>query len=361
MGLDPRLAVKVPESGIWRVRVFGFPAIADQSIGLAGNETFLYRLTLSTGPVVDYTLPLAIAREGTQSIELHGWNLPAELSRLSVTPSSESEHLLEHTGLSGVLRLPVVDHASVFALQTGENSAGEDQSASSAHQPIKIPVTVTGRIASRRQRDAFKFAAKQGEVIMAKVESRTLGFELDPVLELLDASGKQLVRVDDIGESRDAELVHTVPADGEFQLVVSDLHSAAGERFVYRLTVQRGVADFGLSLDAHQLVVAPGATVELPVNIDRRHGHNEPISVAIEGLPDGVTAEQIVSLGADDSAKKVMLKLTATATAAKSSKPLRVIGRAGEQPPRTALINLGAHGPRSVDLWLTVAPAEAKP
>ena len=356
LGLDPRLAVKVPESGRWRVRVFGFPAVADQSIGLAGNDGFLYRLTLSTGPVVDYALPLALSREGAQSIELHGWNLPAERSRLNVTSSVATEHLLEHAGLPGVLPLPIVEHASVVALCAGDDPAGPG-----VDLPIALPITVSGRITGRRQRDTFKFSAKQGEIIVAKVESRTLGFELDPVLELLDGSGKQLLRVDDIGESRDAELIQTLPADGEFQIVVSDLHAAAGERFVYRLLVQRGVPEYSLSLDTHQLVVAPGATAELPVNIDRRHGHTEPIHVSIEGLPDGVTAEPAVSRGDDDSAKKVTLKVTATAAATTISKLLRVVGRVGEQPPRTALVNLGAHGLQRVDLWLTVAPAETKP
>lgn len=360
-GLDPRLAVKVPESGRWRVRVFGFPAVADQSIGLAGNDAFVYRLTLSTGPVVDYTLPLALSRDGTQSIELHGWNLPPELARHNITSSAASEHLLEHAGLAGVLPLPIVEHASVVALPTDGDPAANGADARSINLPIVLPTTVSGRITNRRQRDTFKFSAKQGEVVVAKVESRTLGFELDPVLELLDGTGKQLVRVDDIGESRDAELTHAAPGDGEYQLVVSDLHAAAGERFVYRLMVQRGVPDFGLSFDAHQLVLAVGATVELPVNIDRRHGHNEPISVSIEGLPDGLTAEPVVSRGDDDSAKKVTLKVTATAAATTTSKRLRVVGRVGEQPPRTALVNLGAHGPQGVDLWLTVAPVEAKP
>lgn len=361
LGLDPRLAVKVPESGIWRVRVFGFPAVADQSIGLAGNDSFLYRLTLSTGPVVDYTLPLALARDGSQSVELHGWNLPAELSRLNVTSSAASEYGLEHAGLSGMLRVPIVEHSSVVTLPTDSDHATNGASARNINLPIVLPTSVTGRIATRRQRDTFKFSAKQGEILVAKVESRTLGFELDPVLELLDGSGKQLVRVDDIGESRDAELTHAAPADGEYQLIVSDLHSGAGERFVYCLTAQRGLPDFALTLDAHQLIVAPGATVELQVNVDRRHGHNEPISVTIEGLPEGVTIEPVVSRGDDDSAKKVTLKLTATTAAATISKLLRITGRVGEQPPRTALVNLGAHGPRPVDLWLTVSAAEAKP
>lgn len=361
LGLDPRLAVKLPESGIWRVRVFGFPAVADQSIGLAGNDSFLYRLTLSTGPVVDYPLPLAIARDGSHAVELHGWNLPAELARLNVTSSAASEYWLEHAGLSGMLRVPIIEHASIVALPTDSDPAANGADAHSTNLPIVLPITVTGRIATRRQRDTFKFSAKQGEIVVAKVESRTLGFELDPVLELLDGSGKQLLRIDDIGESRDAELTHTVPADGEYQLVVSDLHSGAGERFVYRLTAERGVPDFGLTVDAHQVVVAPGATVELPVNIDRRHGHNEPISITIEGLPEGVTTEPVVSRSDDDSAKKVTLKVTATAATAPTSKLLRVVGRVGEQPPHTALVNFGAHGPQRVDLWLTVAAAESKP
>ena len=353
-GLDPRLAVTIPSSGTWHVRVFGFPAVANQSISLAGDGAYVYRLMLCTGPCVDYTLPLALAREGTQAVELHGWNLPPQLTRLNLSATSAGDQLLEWPGVAAVLRLPVVEHASLVALP-------ESAAAGSVNLSVALPFTATGRIASPRQRDVFAFTAKQGEIVVAKVESRALGFDLDPVLELLDASGNQLARVDDVGESRDAALVQAVAADGGLQLAVWDLHNGAGPRFVYRLTADRGRPDFALSLDVHQLVAAPGATAELPVNIERRHGLAESITIGIEGLPAGLHAEPCISNGSDDSAKRVTLKVTADATAAKTAAPIRVTGRVGDQPPHVAKIATGAHGLQPLDLWLTVNAAAAIP
>ncbi|MBX9790894.1 MAG: PPC domain-containing protein [Pirellulales bacterium] len=353
-GIDPRIAVTIPASGTWYVRVFGFPAVANQSISLDGDDAYNYRLMVCTGPCVDYTLPLALAREGTQAIELHGWNLPPQLTRLNLSAPSATDQLLEWPGVAAVLRLPVVEHASLVALP-------QSAEASSVNLSVALPFTATGRIAAPRQHDVFTLGVKQGEIVVAKVESRSLGFDLDPVLELLDASGNQLARVDDVGESRDAELVHAVAADSDLQLAVSDLHNGTGPRFVYRLTAVRGRPDFALSLDTHQLIVAPGATMELPVNVERQHAFAEPITIAIENLPTGLHVEPAVSQAADDSAKRVILKVTADASAAKVSAPIRVTGRAGDQPARTAKITAGAHGVQPLDPWLTVSAAEAKP
>ena len=44
------------------VRVFGFPSKPNQTIGFAGGESYVYRLTLATGPFVDYGWPLAVTR-----------------------------------------------------------------------------------------------------------------------------------------------------------------------------------------------------------------------------------------------------------------------------------------------------------
>src|SRR5262249_2376486 len=59
-GLDPQIVLTAPANGSYLVRVFGFPSAPNQSIGFAGGDQLVYRLTLSAGPAVDYPWPLAV-------------------------------------------------------------------------------------------------------------------------------------------------------------------------------------------------------------------------------------------------------------------------------------------------------------
>ena len=58
-GLDPRLVFTAPEAGDYFVRIFAFPETPNSSIRYAGGNDYLYRLTLTTGPYLHHTLPLA--------------------------------------------------------------------------------------------------------------------------------------------------------------------------------------------------------------------------------------------------------------------------------------------------------------
>ncbi|MBX3413543.1 MAG: PPC domain-containing protein [Pirellulales bacterium] len=352
LGLDPRLAFQVPRDGIWHVRVFGFPSTPNSTIGFDGGGDHLYRLLLTTGPYVDATRPLAVSSTVPVTLEPQGWNLPANLPPLVATPHEDFELDLASEVLTGALRVPVVAHESLLEVEP---------SSLEAPQTVPLPVTITGRIDTVGEKDVYAFAVEQGTILSIHIESRGLGYDLDPVLELLDADGKALATADDIGELRDAELTYTATAAGTLRVVVADRHRAAGERFVYRLTIERALPEFRLSVGSHEVVLAAGATVEVPVTIERRHGFAEAIAVTADQLPAGVTVEAATSQASDDSKAKVTLKLTAAADAPLASQPIRITGRVGEQSPQAATITVPGHaGAKLHDLWLTVSKPAAK-
>jgi len=57
---------------------------ADGTIGFAGAETFIYRLTVTTGPFVEHAFPLAVAREKPGEVELIGWNIADAVRKVTV-------------------------------------------------------------------------------------------------------------------------------------------------------------------------------------------------------------------------------------------------------------------------------------
>ncbi len=343
--LDPRLVYNIPKDGIWYIRVFGFPATPTSRIQFAGDPAFVYRLTISTGPVVDHAMPLAAHKTQATDFQLFGWNLPPSLRQLTLTPRAERDRLLLRAdGLTRSIDVPLVTDALI--VEREPCSVAEPMA-------IELPATITGRIQPRGDRDAFKFAIERDQTVVATLESRTLGYPLDGVIELMDANGKQLAKNDDAGGSRDAALTYRMGVDGPLRLAVSDLHGNGGESFVYRLRINHAAPAYALSIANHQQILRAGEKSELAVSIERSHGHNKSISLSVEGLPAGISVADAQSHADGDSAKQVKLVFDVEPSAAVASVPIRIVGHDGQAKRHAKMF-----GGKLDTLWVTVTAGD---
>lgn len=344
-GLDSVLTFTAPADGVYLARIFAFPAAPDASISFAGGETFVYRLTLTTSGFLDAALPLAISRTQPTELTASGWGLVEADARRTIAPQTEAAAFdLFAPQWAGAISLPVVDGRSLVEVEPND----------AAHpQAVEAPLTISGRIEERGDCDAFRLHLAKGRAWQFKVESRQLGYPLDALLELFDASGKSIARADDAGQQTDAELSFTAPADGDYTLVVSDLFRHGGQRYFYRLSLAPQEPDFALSVAEHAYVFTPEKPLEIPVTIDRRHGVAGEIDLQVDGLPAGVTAAAVKSLGSGDTAKAV--KVVLSGTSPEFSGPIHITGVSSAPVSRAhraeAKLPAGAH---FSDLWLTV-------
>ncbi|MHB1556179.1 MAG: PPC domain-containing protein [Isosphaeraceae bacterium] len=346
VGPDPRIIFEAPASGRYIVRLFAFPSKPDSSIRFAGGGDYVYRLTLTTGGFLDYAFPLAVGPDGPATVEAIGWNLPR----------------------AGSLRLPPPDGRDVFEVASGSLSGQaevrrvpcpatvEAEPNDPAHpQAIASPVAISGRIDPPDDRDAFRLSLKKGEKRVIRVESRALGRPLDPVLRILDAAGKVVAESDDGSRNdRDSERSFTAPADGDYRLVVRDLHGRGGPRFAYLLTVSGPRPDFELSLAADRFDLTPGKTTKVKVAVKRVDSLSEPIEIIAEGLPAGVKATTMTSKSGDASARSVELEFSGGD--GPSSGPFRIIGRTTKDPRTVhrATAPIAGFEARTDRPWLTV-------
>ncbi len=345
-GLDPEITFTAPSDGLYGVRVFAFPSAPNSSIRFSGSPDYVYRLTLTTGPFVDYAWPLAVTRGSETPVELHGWNVPDALATTTVTAEGDRYEITDPQ-LGNVVDIAVEPHTAPIE---------SEPNAPETPQTIALPSTLSGRIEQPGDVDAFAFDAKKDETIVFTLESRSLGYPLDGVLELTDAEGKSLSRVDDAGGERDPVATFKAPADGTFRVQVSDLNYQGSSRHVYRLRATPAEPDYQVTADAHAYTLAADKPVEITMAIDRRHGFAEEIQITATGLPEFVAAEPAVSAASGDSAKSVKLKLTSSGGA--FSGPVRFEARAtGESKlERTATAAIPNLTERTPDVWLTVAP-----
>jgi hypothetical protein len=345
---DPQLVFEVPADGVYVVRTFAFPATPTGRIGFAGGDAFIYRLTMTTRGFLDHAYPLASTRGGSTTVRAEGWNVPPAARDLDLSFEGEQVEVatVSHPRLAGTADVLRVPHSVVSEQEPNPPGTPQD---------VVPPVTVSGRFERDGDVDAYRFAARKDEKLMLRVESRALGFALDPTLRLVDVSGKVLSEADDSGQrgGRDAELAFTAPTDGDYRLIVRDLNGLGGPRHVYRLTIARAEPEVRLTLSADRYTLTPGKALSLKVDLDRRNGDTGAVEIEAVGLPEGASAKAVVAEGTSRS-----VTLTVESSQGPRSGPFRVVGRVGKERKnvRAAEAKVEGFAATTRDVWLSILP-----
>lgn len=140
------------------------------------------------------------------------------------------------SGISNVLLFTV----GVFPETTEDESQpyarpNSNDSVETAQPLQNAPVTLNGALRGP-ERDIYRVSAKAGERRVFEVEARRCGSAIDPVLRILDTSGKQLARSEDApGAGLDARLDFTFPREGYYYIEVHDARYSTQAQNFYRL------------------------------------------------------------------------------------------------------------------------------
>ncbi|QDU00254.1 PPC domain-containing protein [Gimesia aquarii] len=303
---DPRIVFTAPEEGTYYIRTFAFPADPNSTIRFAGSGSYIYRLTFSTGPFVDHSLPLAYHKSASKPVRLEGWNLPDHLkSHQPNKDETNSTALISNPQLANWLKIPMSTTPTLLESNESQQEKG---------QPLSIPTSITGKISKPEEIDVYHFTAKKGEKLTFKVDSHTMGYPLDAHLKLFDAKGKLLKEVDDpVRNHFDARFDYSIPADGEYRLQVTDRYQHGGFRHVYLLSIHPTEANFELQTPEEQYTLTTGGKpLEIEVTINRLSPRfNDDIEISLAGLPKGATCKPVVSKVKEKTGKSVKLKLEA--------------------------------------------------
>ena len=354
-GLDPLLVHRASAGGRFVVRVSGFAHPPAAEVRLTGAKTDVYRLNLTTGPVVRWACPAGVRRGERKTVRLFGWNLAAERWEADATGEKRGREAFS-VGVGASDAPMQLQLSDAVELAEGEVAQG---------QALAAPFGVTGRIAATREEDRYSFAAKKGERFTLVLRGGFVESRFDPVLRVQDAAGKELARDDDGAGAGDARLEFAAPEEGTYRVVVSDLNRQGGEDFDYRLTVRKPVPEVTAMVAVHEVRVTPGKTAAVKVNVSRLHGHGDDVAVIATGLPAGVTSS---SAGVPAKGGEVEVTLSAAADAKAASGAIRfmLVGTDPEKPfARVARYDLTkeAAGQTLVEgtesVWLTVLPPPA--
>lgn len=286
---DPLVTWKATQAGRHCVQVFGFSYPAGSDVRFAGGNAYVYRLHLSTGPVVHHSLPLGTVPGSNQLHRLIGWNLPASSAASSVSAS------LGPADGRGVIPVKAPLAPDSFGVVLGKGSEileAEPNDTPSQAPRIDAPVAVTGAIDKPGDEDRYRFHAEKGERFWIEVKSASLGIPLDSWLKVEDASGKELVRNDDtVGADPAAEWV--APSSGDFLVAVGNLLHQGGSNLLYRLSLEKPLPSLTATVAAQSFVLKAGETNVVKVALRRQFGFNSKVRVTVEGAPTALVAPAV--------------------------------------------------------------------
>jgi hypothetical protein len=307
-GDDPRLTFAA------RVREEYTVSLHDVDFG--GDRSYVYRLTLTPGPRVVGALPAAGRRGETREVEFVGIGVASGAAKLE---SVKRRVTFPATGSTFDYRLETPHGtAPPFALLLDDLP---ETVAFPRHDPrsrkLTLPAGVTGVLDQPDAQDRYFCTWKKGEVWSLALQARRIGSPLDVALAILGPDGKEVARNDDLPETTDAGLDFTVPADGTYQIVVSDMAGKSGDRSaLYRLVVRQPGPDFALQLPVQRVSVPLAGKFDLAVKAVRRGGFAGPISLTVRGLPAGIAVPANLVIPADKTDLVVSLQTAKDAVAA---------------------------------------------
>jgi hypothetical protein len=356
--LDPLLAWTAPDDGTFLVQGMGCAHPPHSSVPLTGGEGCVYRLHLTSDPLVRFTIP-AMVQAGTRTtLRLIGWNIPT--SNLECDASQL---------LAGSTWSP--SHGPVFLEPlhiTEFPESVETEQEAEPPQVLSVPSAVTGRISSARQEDRYTFNVVKGQAYEVKVTAAAFGSPLDAWLRIENPEHKEVAKNDD-AKGRDPQITWTPSMGGPFTVTIGSVTHRGGDDYLYRLGITEPSPNAVASVASHSAAVTAGKSADLKVTIKRTNGFKSRLQLTAKNLPNGISAPPVEVPEKDG---EVTVKLTAEPTAIPAGQPfslaLKEIEGIKEYPVRYALAATSEDNgvpqgfadlviDSTEELWLTVLPA----
>ncbi len=237
-----------------------------------------------------------------------------------------------------IVRLPSTKPVNSFSWppqglkEQAELAESEPNNDRTKAQKISLPCDIAGSFFPAADVDVFEFEAKKGDVWWVEVASERFGLPTDPsilvqhvartgdtekatdVAEFSDIPSP--VRVSSNGYAYDGPPYNAgsadilgkleIKEDGLHRLQITDLFGGTRNdpKNIYRLVIRKAAPDFAVvawalhmelrngdrNAVSKPLALRGGATMALEVVAIRRDGFDGDIDLAMEGLPEGVTA-----------------------------------------------------------------------
>ncbi|HUG19473.1 MAG TPA: pre-peptidase C-terminal domain-containing protein, partial [Planctomycetaceae bacterium] len=268
----------------YRFATAGDYAIELSDVRYQGSGNHRFRLRIGEFPLVTTPYPMVVQVDRPTSLAFAG-------EEVEPTTAIQNLTIPNIPGLSpgGELWMPIAAGTSGFSLlgvsSTPQFDETEPNNTAEQANRVELGTSLNGRFQEPRDVDRFVFAAKAGQKYRFTAITRQAGSPADLQLQFFKPDGGKLAEIDDVG-LEDSSFDFNSPADGDYTLVVKDLHEHGGPQFTWHVKVEPIKTSFLLTSSAETLNVPVGGI--LPVSVQsQRKGYNGSIKIEARNLPAG--------------------------------------------------------------------------
>ena len=293
-----------------------------------GTPDWRYLLRMGNFPRTSVAIPTAV-RPGEQSLlrfpDLPGHGLPGVEVPFAV-PASQPHgsffYSWRRPGDGASTWVPLLSTQLPSVVEAEPNDSLEQGTAT-----LAAPLILHGHFAQPGDKDYFVLDLKKGERLSVRAETKPLNSAADVELIIVDPTGREIQRVDDLslpgGALDEGALTFNVGQDGKYGLLVRELTKAAGPAFAYRVTVQPVAPQFQIVAEASAFTIPQDSYQSLPLTVTRSE-YTGPIELSLVGEPAGFRLEPTVIAEGETG---VLCKLFASTAAPQGLYQLQLVGQ----------------------------------
>jgi hypothetical protein len=301
--VDPLLVFDAPADGSYVLEV--------SDLQYRGGGDYVYRIDAGQIPYVESLSPGSGQRGSKVEVTAIGHNLAGgekmTLDLSGAAPGPMPVRFKTPLGYSNEMTFAV----SELTTATEQEPNNTPQTAN----PVNIPAEISGTLDKPGDEDWFKFHVAGKQTVTLEVIARRTGSPVDALLTLKNAKGEVIeasngpgVGVSAVGNltppaapaapvSPDAEAKISKELEpGDYFVSIRDLTWAGGPSYAYRLEISPfgGLPpDFNVRFLPDAPRLHRGGNVKLWCDVERTGGYKGDITITLEGLPTGVTAQPI--------------------------------------------------------------------
>jgi hypothetical protein len=157
---------------------------------------------------------------------------------------------------------------------------------------VEVPSLVAGRFHKVLDRDYYEVNVTNGQRLVIRGRTRSLGSPCDLFLQLQSANGTKVAEAN-VNGSDEGALTNTFSKAGAYRLLVEELNRGGGPDFNYRLSIEPLTPGFALSVETDRVSTPPGSDFEIQVSAVRRE-YDGPIQLSLAGLGEGFALSNAV-------------------------------------------------------------------
>jgi hypothetical protein len=255
VGPDCRFSYQFKEQGDYWLQV-------QDSRYSAGGAA--YQLRIGDFPIVDQCYPLAV-RSGEKTplafSGLDGQHVAPRTAQISANP---------HTAVYTSARFSQGQASCWVPLWCSPYPQFQEGQPS---EKLTLPVGINGRLGQLSEVDSYLIHLRQDEVIRCAAKTRSLGSPTLLQMQLLDAAGATVAETT-VADTDEWSMEATIPEDGDYRLLVSDLLHRGGDEFSYYVEcIKSGLFSVEFKADAttrEEYLIEPGqGACSLDVTVSR--------------------------------------------------------------------------------------------